>query len=65
MEYNINDLLSFTYKGGRRVQGVILRIDPKGLLLRLNTDYIGKNEEWEKGENKYFWKAEMKKVKKL
>lgn len=37
-------------------------IDPKGVLLKLMSDYIGKNVEWFSGENKYFNKAEMKKV---
>lgn len=62
--YKPSETISFRYKGGRRVKGEVIRIDPKGLLLKLHTDYIGKNEEWYSGENKYFNKAEMKKVSK-
>lgn len=60
--YSIGSVIRFRYKGGRRVVGEVLRIDPKGVLVKLMTDYIGKNVEWFSGENKYFNKAEMKKV---
>jgi hypothetical protein len=43
--YAVADIIGFRYKGGRYVKGEILRIDPKGILIRLKTDYIGKNEE--------------------
>jgi hypothetical protein len=62
--YAVADVIGFRYKGGRYVKGEILRIDPKGILIRLKTDYIGKNEEWYTGEDKYFNKAEMKRVSK-
>lgn len=57
-----SDIIQFRYKGNRLVKGIILRVDPKGLLLNLLSFYKGKNEEWEKGENKYFNKKEMKKI---
>jgi hypothetical protein len=62
--YAISDVIGFRYKGGRFVKCEILRIDPKGILVKLNTDYIGKNEKWYAGEDKYFNKAEMKRVSK-
>lgn len=62
--YAVADIIGFRYKGGRYVKGEILRIDPKGILIRLKTDYIGKNKEWYTGEDKYFNKAEMKRVSK-
>ncbi len=62
--YAVADVIRFRYKGGRFVKGEVLRIDPKGILLKLKTDYIGKNEEWYSGEDKYFNKAEMKRVSK-
>ncbi len=60
----VADVIGFRYKGGRFVKGEILRIDPKGLLLKLKTDYIGKNDEWFVGEDKYFNKSEMKNIRK-
>lgn len=60
--YSVCDIIGFRYKGGRYVKGEVLRIDHKGILLKLKTDYIGKNDEWYVGENKYFNKAEMKHV---
>jgi hypothetical protein len=62
--YEVSETISFRYKGGRKVKGEVLRIDSKGVLLKLSTDYIGKNEEWFSGEDKYFNKAEMKKISK-
>ena len=62
--YAVADVIGFRYKGGRFVKGEVLRIDPKGILVNLKTDYIGKNEEWYAGEDKYFNKAEMKRVSK-
>lgn len=60
--YGVGDIIGFRYKGGRFVKGEVLRVDTKGILLKLATDYFGKNNEWFAGENKYFNKAEMKKV---
>ena len=62
--YAVADVIGFRYKGGRFVKGEVLRIEPKGILLKLKTDYIGKNDEWFAGEDKYFNKAEMKRVSK-
>lgn len=62
--YTVTDTISFRYKGGRFVKGEVLRIDSKGILLKLKTDYIGKNDEWLAGEGKYFNKSEMKCVSK-
>ena len=62
--YEVSETISFRYKGGRKVKGEVLRIDSKGILLKLITDYIGKNEEWFSGEDKYFNKAEMKRISK-
>lgn len=62
--YEVSETISFRYKGGRKVKGEVMRIDSKGVLLKLITDYIGKNEEWVSGENKYFNKAEMKSISK-
>ncbi len=64
--YAVADIIGFTYKGGRKVKGEVLAIyhKPKGILLKLHTDYIGKNEEWFKGEEKYFNRSEMKRVNK-
>jgi hypothetical protein len=58
--YEVSETISFRYKGSRKVKGEVLRIDSKGVLLKLITDYIGKNDEWFSGEDKYFNKAEMK-----
>lgn len=59
-KYNVSNILSFTYKGGRKVIGEVLRIDKKGVLIKLQTDYIGKNVDFFKGEHKYFIKSIMK-----
>ncbi len=64
MLYAVADVIVFNYKGGRFVKGEVLRVDTKGILLKLKTDYIGKNDEWFAGEDKYFNKAEMKNVRK-
>lgn len=58
----VGNVIGFRYRGNRFVKGEILEINNKGLLLKLKTDYIGKNEEWLEGEKKYFWKSIMKKV---
>lgn len=64
MLYAVEDVIFFRYKGGRFVKGKVLRVDNKGILLKLKTDYIGKNDEWFTGEDKYFNKAEMKNIRK-
>ena len=50
----VGDIVRFKYKGGRKVCGKVLYIDKKTLILRLETDYIGRNVEWFKGEEKHF-----------
>jgi hypothetical protein len=62
--YEVSETISFRYKGDRKVKGEVLRIDSKGVLLKLSTDYIGKNDEWFSGEDKYFNKSEMKRISK-
>lgn len=61
--FNINDSISFKYKG-RKVKLVVNIINPltKKCSGILKTDYIGKNEEWFKGENKSFNLNEMKNI---
>ena len=56
------NVICFRYKGGRHVRGVVESISAKYILLILQTDYIGKNEEWFIGEQKVFNKAEMKRI---
>ena len=57
----VGDIVRFKYKGGRKVCGKVLYIDKKTLILRLETDYTGKNVEWFKGEKKHFNIKECKK----
>ena len=57
----VGDIVRFSYKGGRKVCGEVLFIDTKKLILKLETDYIGKNVEWFKGEEKQFNIKECKK----
>ena len=45
-----NDVISFKYKGSRHVKGKIISVDKNGLLIKLFTDYLGKNEDWYSGE---------------
>lgn len=59
--FEVNDIVSFQYKS-RKVKGTVIRVDDKGLLINLHTDYIGKNEEWFAMEDKYFFIANMSKV---
>jgi hypothetical protein len=61
----ISDVIGFRYKGSRFVKGEVVGIYHKRILLKLHTDYIGKNEEWFAGEHKYFNKAEMRKINNL
>jgi hypothetical protein len=60
--YNLGDIISFTYKGNRKVKGEITKFVSRALVLKLHTDYIGKNEEWYAGETKLFNKKEMKNI---
>jgi hypothetical protein len=57
------DRISFTYLGGRKVRCVILKLLPKFMIGQLETDYKGKNEEWEAGERKEFSIKAMKHIK--
>lgn len=58
----IGDRIQFVYKGGRKVIGIIEQIRNKIVIVKLETDYIGKNDEWFEGELKEFNINEMKKV---
>lgn len=60
IDFNVSDVISFKYKGGRSVKGEIVSVQPKWIVLRLHTDYIGKNVDWEKGELKDFNIKEIK-----
>ena len=57
----VGDCVRFTYKGGRKVWGKVLFIDRKTVILKLKSDYIGKNDEWFVGEEKHFNIKECKK----
>lgn len=46
--------VEFTYKGGRKVKGVLLEKIDNGIKLKLERDYKGRNEYWERGEIKNF-----------
>ena len=61
--YSLGHIISFTYKGGRKVKGEITKFVPSAIVLKLHTDYIGNNEEWYTGETKLFNKKEMKNIK--
>lgn len=54
--------ISFEYKGGRFVRGVVEIVADSVFWLKLETDYIGKNEDWEAGEIKCFNIKECKKL---
>lgn len=59
----LGKIISFKYKGGRKVAGAVEGVlEHNQLLLRLTTDYIGKNDEWYIGETKSFNFKEMKKI---
>lgn len=49
----VGEKLQFTYHS-KNVKGIIERIDKDGIVLRLLTDYIGKNESTYIGETKWF-----------
>jgi len=50
----VGDCVRFTYKGGRKVWGEVLFINKNAVVLKLKSDYIGKNVEWFAGEEKDF-----------
>ena len=50
----VGDCVRFTYKGGRKVWGEVLFINRNAVVLKLKSDYIGKNVEWFAGEKKDF-----------
>lgn len=56
----VGNVISFKYKGGRGVQIRVTYINETIVIGNLTTDYIGKNEEWFKGEEKQFNRSEMK-----
>lgn len=58
IKFEVNDIVSFRHKS-RKVKGIVIRVDEKGLLINLMTDYIGKNEEWFAMEDKYFFIGNM------
>lgn len=49
----VGEEISFIYKN-RLVNGIIERIDSDGIVIKLLTDYIGKNESSFIGETKWF-----------
>jgi|CryBogDrversion2_1035201.scaffolds.fasta_scaffold260611_2 hypothetical protein len=57
------DRISFTYNGGRKVRCIITKLMSKFMIGKLETDYIGRNEEWEAGELKEFSIKAMKHIK--
>jgi hypothetical protein len=61
-QITIEDHVRFTYKGGRKVYGKVVFIDSKIVVLKLLSDYIGKNVEWFVGEEKQFFLKECKKI---
>ena len=50
----VGSSVEFTYKGNRKVKGVLLEPIENGITLKLEKDYKGRNEYWEKGEKKHF-----------
>ena len=50
----VGDCVRFTYKGGRKVWGEVLFINRNAVVLKLKSDYIGKNIAWFAGEIKDF-----------
>lgn len=58
----VGDVVQFRYKGNRFVKGDVVFVDNKLVMLTLQTDYIGKNDESYIGELKYFNKKEIKKL---
>ena len=60
-EIQVNQTIGFRYNG-RYVQVAVNAIYNNSLSGKLMTDYVGKNETWEKGESKYFYFKSMKKL---
>lgn len=50
----VGSSVEFTYKGGRKVKGLLLEPIENGITLKLEKDYSGANEYWERGEKKHF-----------
>ena len=50
----VGSSVEFTYKGNRQVKGVLLNPIENGITLKLEKDYNGANEYWERGEKKHF-----------
>ena len=50
----VGNTVTFEYKGGRKVTGKVISIKNNLLELSLHTDYLGKNCDWYKGEEKIF-----------
>lgn len=59
----IGKLMSFTYKGNRKVTITVTAISSKQIIGILLTEYKGKNDTWEAGESKIFNINEMKNIK--
>lgn len=55
----VGNIVSFKHKS-RSVKGEVKRVDEKGFSLILQTDYLGKNEDWFAGEDKHFFKANIR-----
>lgn len=60
---NVGNIVTLNYMGGRYVKGVVIDFDDTYFILKLCTDYIGKNEEWYKGERKIFRFSQAKNLK--
>lgn len=50
----VGSSVEFTYLGNRQVKGVLLEPIENGITLKLEKDYNGANEYWERGEKKHF-----------
>ena len=50
----VGSSVEFTYKGNKEVKGVLLEPIENGITLKLEKDYNGANEFWERGEKKHF-----------
>jgi len=59
---NIGDRITFTFRG-RSVDAVIVEQDKGVIWAKLNSNYFGKNMDWEAGEHKAFGTNLMKNVK--
>lgn len=61
MDIKEGDTVSFRYKGGRFVKGIVTITGDSWFEIVLKTDYIGKTVEWFIGEKKLFNIKECKK----